>query len=205
MIAMWSKFKQTFDMLLCQINIVELFRLCNRIDPDSNHEAATPRSYPVIYNFTKCQWTYAQSNSSGMETMQSGEIFSWWNSQWLLLQTMRFFKKATYSHYYLVTARTTKGIPKRQIYCITWEDSGALAAGLPYCCCWAAPVEQQGIKDSNLQPFGHKTAAWNFCQPLLLILSLFVHCFYRCIYHTYSLPFTGTEIIIHSLPSEESW
>lgn len=53
MISICSKFKQTFDMLLCQINILDLVKWCNLVDADSNDETTTERSNHVIFNFTK--------------------------------------------------------------------------------------------------------------------------------------------------------
>lgn len=105
MISICSQFKQPFDMLSCQINTLDLVRLWNHADTDSNDDATTPRS-----NLFCLIW---QSISEPLLA---------WNPQgWRRCKVMKYLadettsdsccKTYTYYYYHLATARTTACIP----------------------------------------------------------------------------------------------
>lgn len=72
-------------------------------------------------------------------------------------------------YYHLVAARTTGSIPKKGRYG-TFGECRDINCRFP--CCRAAPLEQHGIKDSNLQP-----SSQDCCLKFHFLCTVLCHCF----------------------------
>lgn len=129
----------------------------------------------VMSHFEKLQRVCSLKPPLEQWMVQSSEIFSW-------LKDQRDFHKAVWASLCLQTKWASKGRNNRNYNCCcccfntNYCHAGIvgrmeLAAGL-ICC----SKEQQGIKDSNFQPFGHKSASakrqiHTFCSFLISDLS----------------------------------